>query len=475
MHKYYLGVDLGSTTSKAVIINEDDEIIGRGITNTRANYKVAADIARLGATFDARFNLLERKLDKEIKALPENQKYIEDMKAVFRYLQFKKRLEVLHQQLKQTVETSFPNGNREKISVYVDEIIAAIEPIIRNEYLHGNLGAKSQFFRDIVGEKYHEQVERYTKDFFEPLMLVFDKSITPVENEMVEFDFVELVHESIDILNGKYEGFGNSAVEDRSVHFDVELNLLQGNYNTVSESLKEHIEYIAEMEIHIANMVGTGYGRALLPFPEDCIKSEILCHAFGAHAIFPNTRTVLDIGGQDTKAIQVDSHGLVTSFHMNDRCAAGCGRYLGYIADEFSLSLNELGPLALNAEKEVNICSTCTVFAGAEIRELLNVGEQREDILAGLHKAIVIRAMSLIARSGGVRNEFTFTGGVARNQAVLRYITEMVHDSYGKDLTINIHTDSIFMGALGGAMFARRNLRTDLPGRKLKSSARKPA
>ena len=160
---------------------------------------------------------------------------------------------------------------------------------------------------------------------------------------------------------------------------------------------------------------------------------------------------------------------------MNDRCAAGCGRYLGYIADEFSLSLNELGPLALNAEKEVNICSTCTVFAGAEIRELLNVGEQREDILAGLHKAIVIRAMSLIARSGGVRNEFTFTGGVARNQAVLRYITEMVHDSYGKDLTINIHTDSIFMGALGGAMFARRNLRTDLPGRKLKSSARKPA
>lgn len=297
-------------------------------------------------------------------------------------------------------------------------------------------------------------------------MLAFDKSITPVENEMVVYDFTELVHDSIDILNGKYEEINKSGPENRSIHFDVELNLLQGNYQAVSDSLKEHIEQIADMDIHIANMVGTGYGRALLPFPEDCIKSEILCHAFGAHAIFPNTRSVLDIGGQDTKAIQVDSHGLVTSFHMNDRCAAGCGRYLGYVADEFSLSLNELGPLALDAQKEVNICSTCTVFAGAEIRELLNVGEKREDILAGLHRSIVIRAMSLIARSGGVRNEFTFTGGVARNQAVLKYIKEMIYDSYGSDIKINIHTDSIFMGALGAAMFARRNLRADLPDKK---------
>jgi benzoyl-CoA reductase subunit A len=195
----------------------------------------------------------------------------------------------------------------------------------------------------------------------------------------------------------------------------------------------------------------------LLPFPEKSIRSEILCHAFGAHAVFPNTRTVLDIGGQDTKAIQVDSHGLVTSFYMNDRCAAGCGRYLGYIADEFNISLNELGPLALEATSEVNICSTCTVFAAAEIRELLNVGQQRSDILAGLHRAIVMRAMSLLARSGGVRNEFTFTGGVARNQAVLKYVSDLVYKNYGKDLTINIHTDSIFMGALGGAMFARRS------------------
>lgn len=467
MNKYYLGVDLGSTTSKAVIINEQDEIIGRGITNTRANYKVAADIARLEATFDARFNLLKRKLADEIKSRPENKVYIEDLKAIFQYLQFRKRLERLHKQLGETVKATFSDKINGKLAGYVEEIISKIEPLIRNEYLHGNLGAKSQFFRDVIAEKYHAQVEQYGKDYFEPLMLAFDKSITPVENEMVEYDFVELIHEAINILDEKYNGIV-AQDENKSVHFDAELSILEGNYKEVSDSLKEHIEQIADMKISIANMVGTGYGRALLPFPEDCIKSEILCHAFGAHAVFPNTRTVLDIGGQDTKAIQVDSHGLVTSFHMNDRCAAGCGRYLGYIADEFSLSLNELGPLALDAEKEVNICSTCTVFAGAEIRELLNIGEQREDILAGLHKAIVIRAMSLIARSGGVRNEFTFTGGVARNQAVLNYITQMINDSYGSSIKINIHPDSIFMGALGGAMFARRNLNVDL--KKTKSS-----
>ena len=107
----------------------------------------------------------------------------------------------------------------------------------------------------------------------------------------------------------------------------------------------------------------------------------------GAHACFPGTRTVLDIGGQDTKAIQVDKYGLVTSFQMNDRCAAGCGRYLGYIADEMSISVGELGPMAMNATYESNICSTCTVFAGAELREYLNLGEKKENILAGLHRS----------------------------------------------------------------------------------------
>jgi benzoyl-CoA reductase subunit A len=368
-----------------------------------------------------------------------------------------------------TVALHFPDKTKVLVTDHIKEIFSDMGPAIKKDYIDGSLGSKNQFFRDIVNEKFNEAVRKLDIDMFEPMMLAFDKSITPVENRLFEFDFKSLVYEAMDILKSKYDGLGESAIEDVSVHFDAELNLLKGNYVKITDSLRDHIERVAEHHIHISNMVGTGYGRALLPFPEDCIKSEILCHAFGAHAIFPGTRTVLDIGGQDTKAIQVDSHGLVTSFYMNDRCAAGCGRYLGYIADELNITINELGPIALEAEKEVNICSTCTVFAGAELRELLNVGESRENILGGLHKAIVMRAISLIARSGGVRNEFTFTGGVARNKAILKYVSELVTKNYGNDVRINIHTDSIFMGALGGALFARRNIDINLPKNKSKA------
>ncbi|OIP02434.1 MAG: hypothetical protein AUJ98_01400 [Bacteroidetes bacterium CG2_30_33_31] len=459
MKKYYLGIDLGSTTSKAIIIDEEDKIIGRGITNTRANYMVATEIARFEAIYNARFSILKMKLENEIKSNPTYEKYISDVESAFQYLQFKHKLEKLRIKFMDTIATTFSDDKREVIKKIVEGIVNTIGPEIRDAYLFSNLGSKNQFFRDIVSERYNAEIKKSESDLFDPLMLVYDKSITSVENELTEFDFKELIFQSIELMNEKYAKLDEAlAANDSSIKFDTEINLLQGNYKKIYNSLKDHLEFVANMDLHITNMVGTGYGRALLPFPEKSIKSEILCHAFGAHAIFPNTRTVLDIGGQDTKAIQVDSHGLVTSFHMNDRCAAGCGRYLGYIADEFSISLNELGPLAMEAKKEVNICSTCTVFAGAEIRELLNVGEKRSDILAGLHRSIVMRAMSLLARSGGVKNEFTFTGGVARNQAVLKYVSELVYKNYGNDITINIGTDSIFMGALGGAMFARRSM-----------------
>ena len=462
MKKYYLGIDLGSTTSKAVIIDEKDEIIGRGITNTRANYKVAADIAREEEIYDARFTLLSKAINKDMTEKPEFRRYMEDIRSVFKYRQFKRRMDSLEETLRKTV-SEFSADNRDAVAEKLNVIIETIRPQIRHEFINEDLGSKNQFFRDIVSERYNNEVEKIAREYFEPLMLAFDKSITPVENEMVQYNFKELVFEAMQVLEEKYQGLADQQ-EDGSKEdwYYAELNAVKDNYKNVEYTLRQHIEDIADEDIYIAKMVGTGYGRALLPFPEDCIKSEILCHAFGAHAVFPNTRTVLDIGGQDTKAIQVDSHGLVTSFHMNDRCAAGCGRYLGYIADEFGISLNELGPEAMKADKETTICSTCTVFAGAEVKELLHNGEKRPNILAGLHKAIVQRAMSLIARSGGVRNEFTFTGGVARNQAVLKYVKQMVTDSYG-ELTMNIHTDSIFMGALGGAMFARRNINADLP------------
>lgn len=466
MTQFYLGIDLGSTTSKAVIINQADEIIGRGITNTRANYQVAAEIAKMEALHDARFTLLTQRLAAEINEHLEYKRYIKDIRAVFQYLEFRIRADRLTTELIKSA-ANLRYENRDRIEKVVRKIMETIIPQVQTDFIDGNLGESKQFFRDIIGGQYNKQVAREDKELFEPLMLTFDKSITPVENEMINFNFKKLVIESMKILADKYENLSNKSAKGESVS-DTSLNLLKDNYWEIEDSLKRQINSVADEDISITNMVGTGYGRALLPFPENCIKSEILCHAFGAHAVFPNTRTVLDIGGQDTKAIQVDSYGLVTSFHMNDRCAAGCGRYLGYIADEFNISLNELGPKALESDKETSICSTCTVFAGVEVRELLNIGEKQSNILAGLHKAIVTRAMSLLARSGGVRNEFTFTGGVARNQAVLKYVKEMTAESYGENIIMNIHTDSIFMGALGGAMFARRNIHVDLPDSKKK-------
>jgi benzoyl-CoA reductase subunit A len=217
----------------------------------------------------------------------------------------------------------------------------------------------------------------------------------------------------------------------------------------------EALGKVLGIELEETYVVGTGYGRVRLPFPKEHIRSEILCHGLGAHMMFPGTRSVLDIGGQDTKGIQVDGNGIVTSFQMNDRCAAGCGRYLGYIADEMNMGLHELGPIAMKATKSVRINSTCTVFAGAELRDRLALGETRPDILAGLHRAIMLRAMSIISRSGGVTNEFTFTGGVAKNEAAVKELRQLIRENYG-DITINISPDSIYTGALGGASFARR-------------------
>jgi benzoyl-CoA reductase subunit A len=115
--------------------------------------------------------------------------------------------------------------------------------------------------------------------------------------------------------------------------------------------LTKAIESTLGIDLEETYLVGTGYGRVTLPFSKEHIRSEILCHGLGAHMMYPKTRTVLDIGGQDTKGIQVDANGIVENFQMNDRCAAGCGRYLGYIADEMNMGLHELGPLAMKSNR----------------------------------------------------------------------------------------------------------------------------
>ena len=151
---------------------------------------------------------------------------------------------------------------------------------------------------------------------------------------------------------------------------------------SAAADIQQMIENALAVNLEETYLVGTGYGRVTLPFSKEHIRSEILCHGLGAHLMYPQTRTVLDIGGQDTKGIQIDENGIVANFQMNDRCAAGCGRYLGYIADEMNMGLHELGPMAMKSDRPARINSTCTVFAGAELRDRLSLGEKREDILS---------------------------------------------------------------------------------------------
>jgi len=422
----YVGIDLGSTTTKAVVLGERNEILGKGITNSRSNYKVACDVALSEAMIDARFGRVSEALAASRLDEAERRRLLAELERRFREQQYRRLLGLFGERV-------LAHAGEGADAV---EIAAAVEHILDRmadetaELFSPRGSRKSDFFRDLAGGRYLALAEQSARDSganFDRLAGLFDRTILEVENLPADEDvFAPLVRAAL------------------------------GAMASPPSDLAAAVEAATRAPLAVVRSVGTGYGRATLPFPKDQIRSEILCHGLGAHHLFPLTRTVLDIGGQDTKAIQVDSEGIVTSFQMNDRCAAGCGRYLGYIADEMNLGLHQLGPMAMKADRTVRINSTCTVFAGAELRERLSLGEKREDILAGLHRAIILRALSLLARSGGVSDQFTFTGGVAKNPAAVAALGELIRTNYG-ELTMNISPDSIYTGALGAALFARRD------------------
>jgi predicted CoA-substrate-specific enzyme activase len=196
----------------------------------------------------------------------------------------------------------------------------------------------------------------------------------------------------------------------------------------------------------IGYVIGTGYGRYKVTFGDAQI-TEITCHARGAHWLFPGTRTVIDMGGQDTKAIKVGTDGSVVDFAMNDKCAAGTGRFLSAAADVIGVGLGEIGALALRATSPVRLTSVCTVFVESDIMSYLAQRKSVEDILGGVHKAIATRTMALVRRVG-VEDEVTFTGGVSRNVGMVRALEALL----GRAL--NVSEEGHFMGALGAALFA---------------------
>lgn len=433
--KTFVGIDLGSTTTKAVLLDENREVIGRGITNSRSNYGTAARVASQEARVDARFTLFRRALAGAGGVAADLDEFLAALERAFRLEQFLEQLADLEQTCLGHIKGDRFAGAEGAVKEALGEIFNRLRKEAPALYAPG-AKRKSDFFRDIAGSRYHshaEEVARAASAPYDLLINVYDKSIIDVENRPPEGNLSDKFRRALArILSQEQSAKKQSAADIQAI-----------------------IEDALAIDLEETYLVGTGYGRVTLPFSKEHIRSEILCHGLGAHMMYPRTRTVLDIGGQDTKGIQVDENGIVANFQMNDRCAAGCGRYLGYIADEMNMGLHELGPLAMKSDKPARINSTCTVFAGAELRDRLSLGEKREDILAGLHRAIILRAISIISRSGGVTNEFTFTGGVAKNEAAVRELRKLIKENYG-DVTININPESIYTGALGAAEFARR-------------------
>ncbi len=223
---------------------------------------------------------------------------------------------------------------------------------------------------------------------------------------------------------------------------DTGANVLAAAENAYRTSLRdsgireEDVEYI----------VGTGYGRYRVTFGNTQV-TEISCHGRGAVHMFPSTHTVVDMGGQDTKAIRVSPSGEIVDFCMNDKCAAGTGRFLGAASSALDIPLGDLGATALKSEKPVRITTTCTVFAESEVLSWLGKGKKIEDILWGVHQSIAARSIALLRRVG-IEDEVTFTGGVARNVGMIEALNQ------GLGLKVNVSEDSHYMGALGAALFA---------------------
>lgn len=196
----------------------------------------------------------------------------------------------------------------------------------------------------------------------------------------------------------------------------------------------------------VACVVGTGYGRYKVTFG-DAQVTEISCHAKGAWHTFPKTRTVLDIGGQDAKVILVGDSGEVRDFAMNDKCAAGTGRFLANAAEALGLGLGEIGEISLRARFPVRLSNVCTVFVESDILSYLAQGKKVEDILGGVHSAIAARTVALMRRVG-IEPEVTFTGGVSKNVGIVRALEEKL------GCPLNVSPDAHFMGAIGAALFA---------------------
>lgn len=227
--------------------------------------------------------------------------------------------------------------------------------------------------------------------------------------------------------------------------------------DTLAESVRTSEETLSKLLIgtgismdDIDYIVATGYGRVLVPFADENV-SEISCHARGINWYFPSVRTILDMGGQDNKAISCDGQGRVTNFVMNDKCAGGTGRFLEMIAEVLGVSLSQAGELSLNAQNSVPFNTVCAVFARSDAIAYHRQGIDKGDILSGLNNAIAQRSLNLLKRVG-IQTDFSITGGISKNKGLVAKLTDKV------GIEPLLCDDPQLVGAIGAALFAAERL-----------------
>ena len=199
----------------------------------------------------------------------------------------------------------------------------------------------------------------------------------------------------------------------------------------------------------VTAVVATGYGRKAVDFAQTAM-TEIICHGAGAHFSNPDIRGIIDVGGQDSKAIVLDENGRVNNFAMNDKCAAGTGRFLEVMARALELKLSQLGPMALSAKDPVKISSICTVFAESEVISMIAARKKREDIIAGIHESTATRVAGLASKIG-LKGPVMMTGGVAKNTGLVKALENRL----GMGILVGEAPQE--NGALGAAVLAARN------------------
>jgi predicted CoA-substrate-specific enzyme activase len=253
-----------------------------------------------------------------------------------------------------------------------------------------------------------------------------------------------------------YAGVDAGASATKVVIIDENENIISHaivpsgiNFKTSSnEALKRALEKPGLSRKDVLYVVSTGYGRELVDSHK--VFSEITCISHGVHKLFPSVRTIIDVGGQDSKAIRVDEKGRVIDFVMNDKCAAGTGRFLEVMASILGKPIDELGVLHFKSLDPVKISSTCTVFAESEVISHVSKGCEVEDVIAGLHNAIAERIFSMSSRIG-FKREIALTGGVAKNPGFVEALSKKI------GFSLILPREPQIVCAFGAALLARKH------------------